>query len=282
MADFINKDHVYLVDPGIGEKTVNCPYSIFEDGRDVKDCIIPPEGYELSEFKFEPYDSPDHFYDGKVVAQYVKQKTVRPPLWKYITAAVAVIGIIVGIIFVSIRNNKEEEVIVYPAAEVVASLDDSIATTPTEEAEAQKTAVEPKAVVEQKTAKEEPAKKEIVKEEVVKEEIVKEKKEQAPANEVVTTEETPLQADETTAQFKEEFWTLIHQQESKMPAYGKLFRTYKGQVEGEEYKYLGWTILKSTKDFVVWSDILLSVPSDRISTVNNIDQLTKLLEEYEQ
>ena len=278
MADFINKDHVYLVDPGIGEKTVNCPYSIFEDGRDVKDCIIPPEGYELSEFKFEPYDSPDHFYDGKVVAQYVKQKTVRPPLWKYITAAVAVIGIIAGIIiFFSIRNNKQEEVIVYPAAEVVASLDDSIATTPTEEAEAQKTAGEPKAVVEQKATKEEPTKKEIVKEEVVKEE-----KEQAPAKEVVKAEETPLQADETTDQFKEEFWTLIHQQESKMPAYGKLFRTYKGQVEGEEYKYLGWTILKSTKDFAVWSDILLSVPSDRISTVNNIDQLTKLLEEYEQ
>ena len=275
MADFINKDHVYLVDPGIGEKTVNCPYSIFEDGRDVKDCIIPPEGYELSEFKFEPYDSPDHFYDGKVVAQYVKQKTVRPPLWKFITAAVAVIGIIVGIImFFSIRNNKQEEVIVYPAAEVVASLDDSIATTPTEEAEAQKTAGEPKAVVEQKAKP--------VKEEVVKNEVVKEENVQAPAKEVVKTEETPLQTNETTAQFKEEFWTLIHQQESKMPAYGKLFRTDKGKVESEEYKYLGWTILRSTKDFAVWNDILLSVPSDRISTVNSIDQLTKLLEEYEQ
>lgn len=275
MADINNRDHIYLVDPGIGEKVTGCPYSIFEDGRDVKDCIIPPEGYELSEFKFEPYDSPDHFYDGKVVAQYVKQKTVRPPLWKFITAAVAVIGIIVGIImFFSIRNNKQEEVIVYPAAEVVASLDDSIATTPTEVTEAQKTTVEPKAVVEQKAKP--------VKEEVVKNEVVKEENVQAPAKEVVKTEETPLQTNETTAQFKEEFWTLIHQQESKMPAYGKLFRTYKGKVESEEYKYLGWTILRSTKDFAVWNDILLSVPSDKISTVNNIDQLTKLLEEYEQ
>lgn len=273
MADN-NKKHFYFVDPGIGEKGEFCPYSSFEDGHDVKMYITPPEGYELSGFKFEPYDSPDDFYEGKVVAQFVKQKnftqSVGPNFWKNIIAFVAVIGIIVGIIiFFFNRNNKRESVIEYPTIEVVSTVDDSKAII-TEEAEAQETAAEPEVVVEQKA----------VKEESVKEEVVKEEKVQTPAKEVVETEETPLPNDEMTAQFKEEFWTLIHQQENRMPTYGKLFRTYKEKVKGEEYRYLGWTILRSNKDFAVWSNILLSVPSDRISTVNNIDQLTKLLEEY--
>jgi len=279
----INKVHIYLVDPGIGEKSEICPYSVFEDGRDVQAYILPPDGYELSGFKFEPYESPDNFYDGKIVAQFVKQKSfmeiARPHLGKYITALVVVIGIIVGIILLfSHRNNKKEEVVIeYPTTEAVVTLNDSIDAIPTDEAEALEAVAEPEAVVEQQATKEEP-----VKEEIVKEEVVTEEKEQDPVNEVVETEMAPLPTAEMTTQFKEEFWALIHQQESKMPTYGKLFRTYKEKAEGEEYNYLGWTILRSTKDFAVWSNILLSVPSDRISSVNNIDQLTKLLEEYEQ
>lgn len=294
MAGINNKDRFYLVDPGIGEKSDICPYSVFEDGRDVKAYIIPPDGYELSGFKFEPYHSPDHFYDGKVVAQFVKEKsfieTAKPHLWKYITALVAVIGIIVGLILFFGNRNKNHEVVYVEAesasTEAPATVDNSIKAIPTEtvntenvteEAEAQETVAEPEAVVEQQATKEEP-----VNEEIVKEGVVNEEKEQTPVNEVVETEKAPLPTAEMTAQFKDEFWALIHQQESKMPTYGKLYRTYKEKAEGEEYKYLGWTILRSTNDFEVWSNILLSVPSDRISTVNNIDQLSKLLEEYEQ
>lgn len=274
MADN-NKKHFYYVDPGIGEKGEFCPYSSFEDGHDVKMYITPPEGYELSGFKFEPYDSPDDFYEGKVVAQFVKQDSfteiVGPNFGKYIIAFVALIGIVVGIIlFFFNLNNKRESVIEYPVIEAVSIVDDSIKSIVSEEAKGQQTAAEPEVVVEQKTVIDEP----------VEEEVVKEEKVQAPAKEVVKTEKTPLPTAEMTAQFKEEFWTLIHQQENKMPAYGKLFRTYKEKAEGEEYKYLGWTILRSTKDFAVWSNLLLSVPPERISTVNNIDQLTKLLEEY--
>jgi len=270
-----NKNHFYFVDPGIGEKGEFCPYSSFEDGRDVKMYITPPEGYELSGFKFEPYDSPDDFYEGKVVAQFVKQDSfteiVRPNLWKYIIAFVALIGIIVGIIlFFFNRNNKTESVIEYPVIEAVSIVDDSVKSIVSEEAKGQETAAEPEVVVEQKTVIDEP----------VKEEIVKEEKVQVPAKEVVKTEKAPLPTAEMTAQFKVEFWTLIHQQVNEMPVYGKLFRTYKEKAEGEEYRYLGWTILRSSKDFEVWNNLLLSIPPERISTVNSIDQLTKLLEEY--
>lgn len=280
MAD-TNKKRFYFVDPGIGEKGEFCPYSAFEDGHDVQMYITPPEGYELSGFKLEPYDSPDHFYEGKIVAQFIKKEEsfteiAGPNFWKFIIAFVAVISIIAGIIIFFInRNNKQKEVIEYTAAEVVSTVDDSIKAILPEEAIAQETAAEPEAVVEQKAVKEEPVEEKIVKEEVVEEEKVK-----TPVKEIVKDEETPLPTDEITAQFKEEFWTLIHQQENKMSAYGKLFRTYKKKVKGEEYKYLGWTILKSNKDFEAWSNSLLRVPSDRISTVNNIDQLTKLLEEF--
>lgn len=268
MADN-NKKHFYYVDPGIGEKGEFCPYSSFEDGHDVKMYITPPEGYELSGFKFEPYDSPDDFYEGKVVAQFVKQEDfteiVGPNFGKYIIAFVALIGIVVSIIlFFFNLNNKRESVIEYPVIEVVSMVDDSIKAIVSEEAKGQEAVAEQKAVID------EPA----------KEEIVKEEKVQTPAKEVVKTEKTSLPTTEMTAQFKEEFWTLIHQQVNEMPVYGKLFRTYKEKAEGEEYRYLGWTILRSTKDFAVWSNLLLCVPPERISTVNSIDQLTKLLEEY--
>lgn len=270
-----NKNHFYFVDPGIGEKGEFCPYSSFEDGHDVKMYITPPEGYELSGFKFEPYDSPDDFYEGKVVAQFVKQDSfteiVRPNFGKYIIAFVALIGIIVGIIlFFFNRDNKTESVIEYPVIEAVSMVDDSVKAIVSEEAKGQETTAEPEVVVKQKTVIDEP----------VKEEIVKEEKVQVPAKEVVKTEKAPLPTAEMTAQFKEEFWTLIHQQVNEMPVYGKLFRTYKEKAEGEEYRYLGWTILRSSKDFEVWNNLLLSIPPERISTVNSIDQLTKLLEEY--
>ena len=37
--DFAEKH--YSIDPGEGKKMDGCPYSTFEDGRDVQDFIIP-------------------------------------------------------------------------------------------------------------------------------------------------------------------------------------------------------------------------------------------------
>jgi len=299
MAD-TKKDRFYFVDPGIGEKQDYCPYSAFEDGHDVEEYITPPRGYEFSGFKLEPFDSPDPFYEGKLVAQFVKEEgflEIGGP-WKFIIA-IALIGIIAGIIFFINRNNKQEVVIEHPATEVVSTVDDSNKAIPTE-TEAQEATAEPEAVVEQEAVTEEPVEEEIVQEEVIQEEVVqeeviqeeviqeeviqeevvKEEKVQTPAKEVVETEETPIPTAEMTAKFKKEFWNLIHRQTSKMYVYGRLYKTYKEQVEGEEYEYLIWTILRSNEDFEDWCDMLLSVPSDRISTVKDIDQLTKLLEEY--
>lgn len=285
MADInINnkKDHFYLVDPGIGEKSDICPYSGFEDGRDVKAYIIPPDGYELSGFKFEPYDSPDHFYEGKVVAQFVKEKSfmeiARPHLWKYITALVAVIGIIVGLILF-FGNRKNHEVVYVEAesasTEVPATVDNSIKAIPTEtvntenvteEAEAQEAVAEQEAVAQQEVVKEEP-----VKEEVIKEENVQTDEQQFSQEE----------QEELNAQFKEEFWALIHNQEKNMALYGRLFRAYKDKVECAEFKYMVNFILRNTSDFRAWNENLLSIPSDEIKNVTTIDQLTTLMEEYE-
>ena len=285
MAD-INRDRFYLVDPGIGEKSDICPYSVFEDGRDVKAYIIPPDGYELSGFKFEPYDSPDHFYEGKVVAQFVKEKSfmeiARPHLWKYITALVAVIGIIVGLILFFGNRNKNHEVVYVEAesasTEAPATVDNSIKTIPTEtvntenvteEAEAQEAVAEQEAVAQQ----------EVVKEEPLKEEVVKEEKEQTDEQQL--PDEQQLSQEEMNAQFKEEFWALIHKQEKNMALYGRLFRAYKDKVECAEFKYMVKFILRNTSDFRAWNENLLSIPSDEIKNVSTIDQLTTLMEEYE-
>ena len=49
------QEHFYYVDPGIGEKGRGCPYTFHKDGHDIRSFIIPPLGYELTDFKLEPY-----------------------------------------------------------------------------------------------------------------------------------------------------------------------------------------------------------------------------------
>ena len=285
------KDHVYFVDPGVGEKSDICPYSVFEDGRDVQAYIIPPDGLELAGFKFEPYNGPDHFYDGKVVAQYREQKgfmeTVGRDLWKFVVAFVIIIGVIVGLILYFGNRNKHHEDFYIEAesasTEAPATVDNSIKAIPvetvnnenvTEEAEAQEAqevVAEQEAVVEQ----------EVVKEEPVKEEVVKEEKVETLVQEVVQTDEQQLTPEETKAQFKKEFWALIHNQEKNMALYGRLFRAYKDKIDGSEYNYLAWTILRSTSDFRAWNENLLNIPSNEIKNVRTVAQLTALMEEYE-
>ena len=63
--DFAEKH--YSIDPGEGKKMDGCPYSTFEDGRDVQDFIIPPKGYVFSGFRFDP-NSSNQIYDGKLIA----------------------------------------------------------------------------------------------------------------------------------------------------------------------------------------------------------------------
>lgn len=272
MAD--TKERIYFVDPGIGEKSENCPYSQFDDGRDVTAYIYPPEGYEFKEFKSEPYSGDDHFYDGKIVAQYEKVNfidTIRPDMWKYVLSAFIIIGLLVALI-ITVFNKPKTQTGITP-----------------ENAIAEK--VEPVA-----ENHEEPAAETIAYDTVNSEETLEQTAE-VTVPPVETKEETKSEAKEepaidatqafspdADAQFKKEFWNLIQQQETNRAAYGKLFKAYKGMIskaDCEEYTYMYKTILKSAVDFKKWNEKLCKIPSDKIKTVQTIDGLKGLLKEYE-
>lgn len=289
------KQHpIFFVDPGAGEKTDNCPYSQSKEGNDIRECIKPPEGYVLSGFKLEPYDSPDHFYDGKIVAQYEKEKfidKVKPNLMIYILALISIAGIVTSILALTLpKKPKPEPVVEQPKADVDAISikkatiirahdvrNDSILAMMKDsmKAAAQEDAVKQEDSVKEETVKEE----EVTKAEVVKEEVVKEEVKQEPVEEVVETP-TPSPS-EIKAEFKKEFWALIHHQERRMSSYGKLYRKYNGKVKGSEYNYLWLTILRGTSEFRRWNNNLNEIPADEIKSVRTVKELTILMEEYE-
>ena len=97
MTDF--SERRFSIDPGKGKKMDGCPYSIYEDGRDVKDYIIPPKGYVFKGFRFDP-EASNQIYDGKLIDIYEKEsfnQKMMSQLWKFILAfaIIAVIAIIV-------------------------------------------------------------------------------------------------------------------------------------------------------------------------------------------
>ena len=293
-------NHIYFVDPGIGEKNPNCPYSNYADGRDVGMFIVPPVGYTLVGFKLEPYNTTDQFYDGKIVAQFKKRSffsVLKQNFWSIIAAIIIItLSSLIAITFVN--NSKiqpeqqakkalpEIEVTDTPIAveeEIVQEEPLVVQEEPLKEVEEepvmQETVEEePVEIVKEEpveVVKEEPI--ETVKEEPVKEEIVEEK----PKEEVSKPSEAQPTPAEIKAQFKKEFWNLIHRKEKRMSQYGKLYREYKGKVKGSEFNYLWLTILESTSDFKVWSHKLDQIPADEIKKVHTISQLTKKIEEYE-
>ena len=123
----------------------------------------------------------------------------------------------------------------------------------------------------------------IVKDEIVEEKAAETAPIQAKAEERISeTIEPQLDSTELyTAQFKEEFWALIHRQDKRMTEYGKLYRKYYGKVDGNEYHYLWITILGSTTRFKAWSEILNQVPSKEIKSIHTINALKQILEDYE-
>lgn len=290
------KQHpTYFVDPGVGEKSENCPYSQCKDGSDIRENIQPPEGYVLSGFKFEPYDSPDHFYNGKIVAQYEKEKfidKVKPNLMIYVLALISIAGIVTSILALTLpKKPKPEPVVEQPKADVdaisvknakiirahdvrndsiLAMMKDSMNVA------AQEDAVKQEDTIKEDTLKEE----EVAMEEAVKEEVVKEDVKQEPVKEEVAEVPQPSPS-EIKAEFKKEFWTLIRHQEKRMSAYGKLYRKYNGKVKGSEYNYLWLTILRGTSEFKRWNENLNAIPADEIKSVRTVKELTKLMEEYE-
>ena len=100
MAEYSEKH--FSIDAGEGEKMDGCPYSLYEDGHDVQDYIIPPKGYKFTGFKCVMLPE-NRIYDGKLVAQYEKEpfsNRIQSNLRYIIIGVVAliIIGIIIALV----------------------------------------------------------------------------------------------------------------------------------------------------------------------------------------
>ena len=251
----ISEKH-YSIDAGIGEKMDGCPYSLFEDGHDVKDYIIPPKGYTFKGFRFEP--SPNKIYDGKLVAQFEKEpfKERMAPLL-HVLAWVFIAGIIIGLITILtvgiFKPQKTSGIDPNPIPEATTPIADTMAT---DNNMADITTTEPIQASEQ---------------------IVESQNNNEEAQAVAETP-APVATDDNT-QFKQTFWALIHQQEMAMDAYDGLYKQYKGKVSGDEYDYLRFTILKDASTYKEWIRKLRKIPSDQLDKLNSVETFKNKLKD---
>ena len=58
-----------------------------------------------------------------------------------------------------------------------------------------------------------------------------------------------------------------------MDSYHDLYTNYKGKVEGEEYDYLRYTILKDYASYKAWYDQLKKIPANQLQSIKSIDEL---------
>ncbi len=250
------RERHFSIDPGEGKKMDGCPYSIFEDGHDVKDFIIPPKGYVFTGFRFDPNAS-NQIYDGKLVAEYTKEplnEKLRSNLWK-VLLALGILAVIAGIVLLAVgvfKGPKSSRPAKTPQTEVIATdtLAEEAPTVATEEAQTVEETVAPA---------EEP------------------KEEPAPE---VKEEEKPVAAAPATP-FQKEFWDMIHRREVRMDPYDSLYKANRNKEKGEEYDYLRFTILKDFPAFKSWAEKLRSIPSteaEQIQDINTLKQKIKATE----
>ena len=253
MTDF--SERRFSIDPGKGKKMDGCPYSIYEDGRDVKDYIIPPKGHVFKGFRFDP-DASNQIYDGKLIAIYEKEsfnQKMMSQLWKFILAF-AIIAVVAIIAILAAGVFKDPSPKPNRPANEPAAIAESTESAPVEVVDSTETA---------------PADTTNLSEEQPTEVV----------NEVVEVqEETPQPvADDPNVQFKQAFWALIHQRTLLMDSYDSLFKDNKGKVEGEEYDYLRFTILQNSSAFKSWTGKLQKIPASELENINTIDDLKKKL-----
>lgn len=258
MTDFIEKH--YSIDPGKGKKMDGCPYSAFEDGRDVKDYIIPPKGYVFTGFQFDP-DARNQIYDGKLTAEYAKEplrQRFKNNLWKFILAF-AIILVVALIVILAAGVFKKSSTTPRPPK------------TPKTEVRSKDTVSKnPKTT----TVNETPT---------VTTPVASQPKETPAVTDSGKVDE-PEQvvpqpvANDPNAQFKQEFWALIHQRDFRMDSYHDLFVNNKGKVEGEEYDYLRYTILKDYAGFKAWYDQLKKIPENQLQSIKTVDELKKRIQ----
>ena len=297
MSNF-EQEHFYYVDPGIGEKNRGCPYTFYKDGRDVRSFITPPSGYELTDFKLEPYPE-DKFYDGKIVAQYKKipfSDTMNLKILKRVLGII-IVGILAVLAFFIIRNYHKPkptiQPLLKPQSEITAIPIDT--TVQKQVTDTSAIAEDTITLVLNPISTEEVVKEE-VQEEVLpvaetdevnkkKDEVDNQKNEIAQKSEKdpEPTQESQPEVNLTKEQFKQEFWNLIHRRESRMRTYGELYRKYKGlNIKSKEFYYLYSTILENNYGFDAWKAKLVSIPESEIKSINTIKALKEKIEEYEE
>ena len=235
-----------------------CPYSLYEDGHDVEDYIIPPKGFVFIGFKHFP--TPDNqVYDGRLVAQYEREpfkerlvSVLHYLVWVFTIAVI--IGIItvltIGVFKPQKPQNREAapqnktplpytdtvafvDTLPYPIPDTTEDIQDSIPSPETEE----------------------------------KHEEIKE------TPQTIVTDDNEL--------FKTEFWALIHQREMAMDAYDNLYKKHKGKVSGKEFDYLRFTILQDTQSFVEWYRKLRKIPRTELESIENIKTLKDKIKEIQ-
>lgn len=275
----LNEKH-YSIDPGIGKKMDGCPYSIYEDGKDVKDYIIPPRGYVFTGFRFDP-DAKNQIYDGRLIAQYSKEsfKTrLKSNTWKFLLAAIIVL--VIGVIVLLTTN-----VFKGPKSQNNTSKTPKIEQTDNSLSEAtkknKKSRKEKKEDKKDKSESSTPKKDNNVTEQSKQEPAVKPQEPEAKPQEPVTQPQEPVKPAETDSnvQFKQEFWALVHQRAYTMDSYHDLYTNYKGKVEGEEYNYLRYTILQDYASYKAWYDNLKRIPENQLQSINTIGELKKRINE---
>ena len=263
MADF-NKERRFSIDPGKGKKMDGCPYSVYEDGQDVKDYIIPPKGYKFKGFRFDP-DASNQIYDGRLIAEYEKEPfndILKSNLWKFILALVIIAVITVVVILAVNVFNK-------PKTDKPTKKPET--TTLAKDTVKEKDKVQP---VEKNAPV--PAK-DTVKPNDKNNAAILDLNAKKDKDTVVETPQ-PV-ADGPSAQFKKEFWALIHQRTIMMDPYDMLYKDNKNKVEGEEYEYLRYTILENFASFKAWSSKLHKVPVSELESINTIKDLKNKLNE---
>ena len=270
MSDF--KERRFSIDPGKGKKMDGCPYSVYEDGQDVKDYIIPPKGYVFKGFRFDP-DASNQIYDGKLIAEYEKEPfndILKSNLWKVILALViiAVITVVVVLAVNVFNKPKPDKPVKKPDSSVVVK--DKKKDKKKEKGSKTVKSTEKKEQVAPIVDTVKPSDNDDA---VILDLSAKKDKD-------TVMEPTQPAAPDPNAQFKQEFWTLIHQRTIMMDPYDMLYKDNRNKVECEEYEYLRYIILENFAAFKAWSGKLHKIPVTELEPINTISDLKKKLNEY--
>lgn len=286
----LDQEHFYYVDPGIGEKRPGCPYTHYQDGRDVKSFIVPPKGYELTGFKLMPFPETEKFYDGKIVAQFEKvpfAASYKKDPKKYILTFLSFASVLAVLVFFFTNGESKlsPQHVNNPQTDIATLLDDTLIV----EQSTENSSIADSFSIEETTA----TKKEVVKEEALQEVVPPtenpvesndkvNKTPQEPNVESKTKQEPEPSTLLTKEQFHQELWDLIHHKERHMRTYKNLYTKYKGlHLKNKEFFYLYLTILENTAGFDEWKAKLVRIPDDELKSINTINALKEKLEEYE-